>query len=90
MLCGIDRPGHFEGVVTVMYNFLDLIRPDFLTLGEKDFQQTLIVKKLIKDHSFHTKVIINETIRDENGLALSSRNKLLSSVQKNHHIFLKP
>ena len=47
-----------------MYNFLDLIRPDFLTLGEKDFQQTLIVKKLIKDHSFHTKVIINETIRD--------------------------
>ena len=81
-LCGIDRPGHFEGVVTVMYNFLDLIRPDYLTLGEKDFQQTLVVKKLIKDHSFHTKVIINETIRDENGLALSSRNKLLSSLQK--------
>ncbi len=81
-LCGIDRPGHFEGVVTVMYNFLDLIRPDFLTLGEKDFQQILVVKKLIKDHSFRTKVIINETTRDINGLALSSRNQLLSSLQK--------
>ena len=81
-LCGIDRPGHFEGVVKVMYNFLDVIRPDFLTLGEKDFQQILVIKKLIKDHSFHTRVITKETVRDKNGLALSSRNKLLSSLQK--------
>jgi len=78
VLCGIDRPGHFKGVATVMKKFLTLINPDTLFLGEKDYQQTMLIKKLIKDFHFKTKVIILPTVRDEEGLALSSRNKLIN------------
>ena len=78
LLCGIDRPGHFEGVATIILKFLLLIKPDFIFLGEKDFQQILIIKQVIKDFEFKAKIISQPVIRDENGLALSSRNKLLS------------
>ncbi len=78
VLCGIDRPGHFKGVATVMKKFLTLINPDTLFLGEKDYQQIMLIKKLIKDFHFKTQVIISPTVRDEEGLALSSRNKLIN------------
>ena len=77
-LCGNNRPGHFLGVVTVMYKLLRLIEPDILTLGEKDFQQVLIIKKLLKKFSMNIKVSMRPTIREDSGLALSSRNSLLS------------
>ena len=48
-LCGIDRPGHFSGVATIVLKFLNLIQPDFIILGKKDYQQILVIKKLIKD-----------------------------------------
>ena len=76
-LCGIDRIGHFEGVAKIILKFLDLIKPDFITLGEKDYQQLLVIKKIIKDFKIKTKVKSCPTIRNKDGVALSSRNKLL-------------
>ena len=76
-LCGIDRSGHFEGVAKIILKFLDLIKPEIITLGEKDYQQLLVIKKIIKDFKIKTKVKSCPTVRDKDGIALSSRNKLL-------------
>ena len=81
-LCGIDRPGHFSGVALIILKFLNLIQPHFLTLGQKDYQQILVIKKLINDFFFNTKVIISPTVRENSGLALSSRNQLISDRKK--------
>ncbi len=81
-LCGIDRPGHFSGVALIILKFLNLIQPHFLTLGQKDYQQILVIKKLIKDFFFKTKLIIAPTYREKNGLAFSSRNRLISHKKK--------
>ncbi len=76
-LCGIDRKGHFQGVAKVIIKFLRIINPHCIYLGEKDFQQTLIIKKIVKDLNFNTKVVVVPTVRDKNKIALSSRNKIL-------------
>ena len=81
-LCGIDRPGHFSGVATIVLKFLNLIQPDFIILGKKDYQQILVIKKLIKDLIFKKKVIELPIIRNKNGLAFSSRNALISNRKK--------
>ncbi len=81
-LCGLDRPGHFSGVASIMLKFLNLIQPHFLTLGQKDYQQILVIKKLIRDFFFKTKLIIVPTCREKNGLALSSRNQLIGDKKK--------
>ena len=81
-LCGKDRPGHFSGVATIILKFLNLIQPDFLVLGRKDYQQIIVIKQIIKDFFFKTKVIERPTIRDKNGLALSSRNNLIPANKK--------
>ena len=81
-LCGVDRPGHFPGVALVIFKFLNLIQPHFITLGQKDYQQILVIKKLIKDFFLKTKLIIISTRREKNGLALSSRNQLISDERK--------
>ena len=62
-LCGKDRPGHFSGVALIILKFLNLIQPHFLILGQKDYQQILVIKKLIKDFFFKTKVIILPTLQ---------------------------
>ena len=76
-LCGVDRSGHFEGVAKIILKFLDIIKPDSITLGEKDYQQLLVIKKIIKDLKFKTEVRSSPTVRNKDGIALSSRNKLL-------------
>ena len=81
-LCGKDRPGHFSGVALIILKFLNLIQPHFLILGQKDYQQILVIKKLIKDFFFKTKVIILPTFRENNGLAMSSRNRLIGGKKK--------
>ncbi len=77
-LCGEYRIGHFEGVALILTKFFNLISPNFLLLGKKDFQQFAVVKKLVKDLNFNLEVIGCETIREKSGLARSSRNQLLS------------
>lgn len=81
-LCDKIRRGHFQGVSTIITKFLILLRPDLICLGEKDFQQTLVIKKLINDFNFKTKVFVNKTIREDDGLAYSSRNLTLSVQQR--------
>ncbi len=79
---GEFRPGHFRGVATVVTILFNTIRPDFAFVGQKDAQQAVIIKRLAKDLGFDTEVIVLPTVREENGLALSSRNTLLSAEQK--------
>jgi pantoate--beta-alanine ligase len=79
---GASRPGHFRGVATVVTILLNVIRPDFAFFGQKDAQQTLIVKRLVRDLVFDTEVIILPTVREESGLALSSRNAYLDEDER--------
>ncbi len=81
-LCGTDRPGHFSGVATIILKFLNIIQPDFLILGKKDYQQILVIKQIIKDFFLKIKVLERPTVRDRNGLALSSRNTLIPRTKK--------
>jgi pantoate--beta-alanine ligase len=80
-LCGQYRPPHFDGVVTVVYLLLRLVRPDNLYLGQKDYQQVVIVRRMVKDLMLNAKVVGVETQRDVRGLALSSRNQYLDEQQ---------
>ena len=75
---GISRPGHFDGVITVVNRLFEIIKPNIAIFGKKDFQQVFLIKKLIEDKKFETKIIENETLRANSGLALSSRNLHLS------------
>ena len=82
LLCGKDRPSHFDGVATIIVKFLNILQPQSIFLGEKDFQQILIIKKLIKDLNYSTKVITHKIVREKNGLAYSSRNSIVSSSNR--------
>ena len=75
---GSKRPGHFDGVIRVLSIFFNLIKPNYAYFGEKDFQQVLVVQQLINQHFPTISLIKCPTIRERNGLAKSSRNKLLS------------
>ena len=81
-LCVLIDQYIFSGVATIVLKFLNLIQPDFIILGKKDYQQILVIKKLIKDFFFKTKVIELPIIRNKNGLAFSSRNNLISNRKK--------
>ena len=80
-LCGRHRKGHFKGVLDIINRFLEVIKPKFLLLGEKDFQQLFLVNKHIIKNKIKSKVIPCKTIRESNGIACSSRNKKLTKKQ---------
>ncbi len=79
-LCGASRKGHFDGVATVICRLLKLVQPQVLVLGEKDWQQFIIVRNLIKDLGLPVRLVGVPTVRDHDGLAYSSRNSYLSKV----------
>jgi pantoate--beta-alanine ligase len=79
---GAARPGHFRGVATVVTVLLNIVRPDFAFFGQKDAQQTIVVKRLVRDLAFETEIVVLPTVREESGLALSSRNAYLSEDEK--------
>jgi len=79
---GASRPGHFRGVATVVTILLNTIRPDLAFFGEKDAQQVAIVKRLVSDLGFETEIVVLPTVREESGLAMSSRNELLSPEER--------
>ncbi len=82
VLCGVSRPGHFCGVTTVVAKLLNLVAPDVLYLGQKDAQQAIIITQMVKDLNFPVKIKIIPTVREKNGLALSSRNAYLNKDQR--------
>lgn len=82
ILEGKYRPGHFQGVCQVVDRLLHITHPQCLYLGQKDYQQCMVIKKMIELRNYFTDVKINPTIRDANGLALSSRNMRLSDEEK--------
>ena len=79
---GVARPGHFRGVATVLTVLFNSIRPDFAFFGQKDAQQTLVVRRLVKDLSFDIEVVVLPTVREQSGLALSSRNAYLGEEDR--------
>lgn len=79
---GASRPGHFRGVATVVTILFNTIRPDFAFFGQKDAQQVAVIKRLTKDLCFDTEIIVVPIIREESGLAMSSRNERLSVEQR--------
>jgi pantoate--beta-alanine ligase len=79
---GASRPGHFRGVATVLTIFFNTIRPDTAYFGQKDAQQVAIVRRLTRDLGFETEIAVMPTIREESGLAMSSRNELLDDEKR--------
>lgn len=78
---GEFRPGHFQGVVDIVYRLFDLVKPDFAYFGEKDFQQVAIIKLMVKQKNLPLTIVPCPIVREESGLAKSSRNKLLTAEQ---------
>lgn len=88
VLCGASRPGHFNGVLSVIYHLFNLVRPSEVIFGQKDYQQLLIIKNFAKDMFPNIKIISSEIIREKNGLAMSSRNNYLSNTEKEEALYL--
>ena len=82
ILEGTYRPGHFQGVCQVVERFIQIVEPDVLVLGQKDYQQCMVIKKLVNIIGVPVKIIIGETIREKDGLAMSSRNVRLNDKDR--------
>lgn len=81
-LCGMSRPGHFAGVTTVMAKLLNIVGPTRAYVGQKDFQQAAVIRKMVRELNFGVEVVVCPTIREEDGLALSSRNLYLNAEER--------
>lgn len=82
ILCGNSRPGHFKGVCTIVLKLINIVRPDKVFMGEKDYQQLMILKKMLRDLNLRTRIVCCPIVRETDGLAMSSRNSYLSTADR--------
>ncbi len=88
-LCGQTRPIHFRGVCTIVTKLFNLIMPDYAVFGEKDYQQLTIIRRMVRDLNMNVEIVAGEIIREEDGLAMSSRNAYLTKEERSLAPFIR-
>jgi pantoate--beta-alanine ligase len=81
-LCGRSRPGHFNGVASVVLRLLNIVTPDVLVVGRKDYQQAILLARMIRDLHLPVEILLGDTVREADGLAMSSRNQYLTPAER--------
>ena len=89
ILCGKSRPGHFKGVTTVVGKLFNLVYPDFAVFGQKDYQQCTLIKRMVRDLNIPVEIVICPTVRESDGLAMSSRNIYLNPEERKAALILQ-